>query len=178
MYRPRRISKSVAERRHALQRFGERMGFGLSSETYNSLVEQIQQGKATFVRKQSNRVTVWRLYYEGKPVRVAYDKQRHLIVTFMPEEAERIVDMSHPNEVPFEQLILIRADLYSQEVTEEVAKKIRAIEFQIARHEAELKEKMNAGVATAKQLEAEAERVAKAIAQSDAAVKAAKSRKY
>ena len=168
MHRPKRLSKHKAERMHAMRRFSERMGFGLSKEGYDDLVRQVQEGKAQFVCKQSNRVTVFRLRMDGKPVRIAYDKQRHQIVTFMPEEAEGIDVMPHPNEIPLDQLILIRADLYSQECTEEVAKKIKAIEVQINRHKEEAAEKVKA--AQAEQIEGE--RVANQVAEADKKIKA------
>ena len=134
--RRRRMSKDKAERRHAFARFAERFGCGLSNETYNEMIRQIQDGRATFLHKQSNRVTVWRLIYEGKFVRVAYDRDRHNIVTFMPEENE---NMAHPNEPKVAELETIRTDLYKQECTVDVSKKIAAIEAQIKRRKEEAK---------------------------------------
>lgn len=169
MQRPRRLSKLKAERRHALRRFGERMGFGLTSESYADLIQLIQEGRGEFVRRQSLRVTVWRLVIDGEPVRIAYDKIRKQIITFMPEKAERIEDplMTHPNEIPLEQLITIRTDLYSQECTPEVAQKIKAVEAQISRHKAEADAKAKAAKAAAD----EAERVAKQLEESDKKIK-------
>ena len=146
MHRPRRVSKHEAERRHAMRRFGERMGFGLSSETYADLSRQIQDGQAQFVRKQSNRVTIWRLMYEGKPVRVAYDKDRHQIITFIPENpvAER-KDNMHPNEPKLADLNAMLKDLYThRESVPDAEKKIKALEGQIVRKTAEVAAKIKA----------------------------------
>ena len=134
--RRRKMNKQKSERRHAFHRFAERFGCGLSNVTYKEMIQQIQDGKATFVRKQSNRVSIWRLLYDDKVVRVAYDKERHQIVTFMPEEAEE-TEM-HPNEPKkLSELETIRKELCAQEVTVDVAKKIGAVEAQIARRKLE-----------------------------------------
>lgn len=130
----RRLSKHKSERRHAFRRFAERFGCVLSNATYSDMVKQIQDGRATFVRRQSNRITIWRLTYNDRVVRVAYDNSRHNIVTFMPEGDNSM----HPNALPLQQLIDTRAQLYKQECTEETAKKIKAVEAQIAKAKAEV----------------------------------------
>jgi hypothetical protein len=43
----------------------------------------IRGGEAKFVRRNSNRVTVWDLDYHGERLRVVYDKQRDIPVTVL-----------------------------------------------------------------------------------------------
>ena len=67
--------------RHAFQRFEKRFDICLNDNQYNQLVNRIKKGKAEFVKRQSNRITIWDLEFEGQSVRVVYDKNTSAIVT-------------------------------------------------------------------------------------------------
>lgn len=75
------MNKRKAQRIHAMRRGLERIGV---LPNISALVRQIQTGQAQFVRRQSNRVTHWRMEIAGKPVIAVYDKRRKMIVTFLP----------------------------------------------------------------------------------------------
>ena len=65
----------------AMQRYGLR----ITKSAAQDIVNKIQHGKARFIEKQSNRVSVWEVSDDdGNPMRIVYDKLRHTIVTFLP----------------------------------------------------------------------------------------------
>lgn len=75
--------KAAAERKHAKRRMVERFGIPVGDETLRKVVLEIQQGKATFIRKQSNRVTLWEVMIHDLLTRVAYDKNTKEIITIL-----------------------------------------------------------------------------------------------
>lgn len=77
-------SKDIAERKHARRRALQRYDLDLRDEDLDLITGMIQTGKATFVEKQSNRVSVFTLKFKEKDVKVVYDRQRQNIVTFLP----------------------------------------------------------------------------------------------
>lgn len=80
-------SKRKNQIAHAKRRMLERVGYVVGESSLNSIVNQIRGGKAKFVRRSSNRVTVWDVVYEEKKLRVVYDKLRKSIVTVYQIEA-------------------------------------------------------------------------------------------
>ena len=86
-------SKEAAQIRHAKMRAAERYDLNLSDGQYNNLCNIIRRGGSKIVFKQSNRVTIHKLEWDGKEMVVVYDKLRNTIVSFLPnmeryEEAE------------------------------------------------------------------------------------------
>lgn len=80
--------KSEAQNRHAKRRAMERYGIDLNRHKRLEMVHMIQNGKAECVRKQSHRVSIFSLQYEGKEVIVVYDRQRKTLASFLPIEAK------------------------------------------------------------------------------------------
>lgn len=84
--------KSVAQRIHAHRRAVERYGY-MSDDIQNELIKRVQKGalwnkKATFLGRQSERVTWWDVKYGSDIFRLAYDRKRHTIITFIDNDAE------------------------------------------------------------------------------------------
>lgn len=79
-----RLTKTRAQRIHARRRALERYELDLNRHDLREVVESIQAGKATFVRRQSLRVSIWEVTVKGQACRVVYDKLRKTIVTFLP----------------------------------------------------------------------------------------------
>ena len=79
-------SKFQNEKSHAKTRFKERYNKDLNSGDYNECIQKIQNNQAEFLRRQCNRVTIWRLKVAGQTAIAVYDKNRHAIVTFLTEE--------------------------------------------------------------------------------------------
>ena len=88
----RLIRKSRGKRRnqikHARRRFEKRFNISLNDNQYKQLINIIRKGKATFVKKQSNRVSLWDLEFEGHQIRVVYDKKTKAIVTALYPEGK------------------------------------------------------------------------------------------
>lgn len=68
---------------HAIRRAYERLDIILD---YDKAVSDIQRKKGKFIKKQTNRVTVWKLEQDGKEFYACYDKQRKTIATVLEEE--------------------------------------------------------------------------------------------
>ena len=86
---PRRKSKKYknkasAQTKHAINRIEERYGLHLSETDMRHFSNQIQSGNATFLEKQSNRVSVFSVNTMAGEVPMVYDKQRGTIVTALP----------------------------------------------------------------------------------------------
>jgi hypothetical protein len=89
-------SKTLEE--HTERRFAERFGVKLTQFLWDNIIHQIHSGKATFYKKQSNRVSIWdvtvyirqqevdneRLAKVGHlTVRIVYDKMRKCLVSVL-----------------------------------------------------------------------------------------------
>lgn len=75
---------------HANRRCKQRFNVSLKRSEQRSIVSLIQQSKAVFIERQSNRITLWLVNYKEKAMRVVYDKHRKLIVTVLPCGGEDI----------------------------------------------------------------------------------------
>jgi len=79
------IRKSKGKKRnqikHARKRFEKRFGIDLNENQYTQLVNRVKKGRAHFIRRQSNRISIWDVKFEGKKIRVVYDKKTAAIVT-------------------------------------------------------------------------------------------------
>jgi hypothetical protein len=78
-------SKEVAQRHHAKLRAEERYGLHLSNSDLNGIKNQIQEGTAQFMERQTNRVSVFSVTMNNCSMPVVYDNQRHQVVSFLPE---------------------------------------------------------------------------------------------
>ncbi len=88
-HRPRKrrgpgLTKRRAQLIHAERRAFMRLGITVGPGENAAIVKQIQDGRATFLRRSSHRVTVWQVEIGGVPMRAVYDKKRHVIVTVLP----------------------------------------------------------------------------------------------
>lgn len=81
--------KDKGQRIHFKKRLFERYGLNINREEMTDLVKQITDGKAYFVRKSTNRISIFIVTYQGKEITVAYDKGRKQVVSAIPSE-ERV----------------------------------------------------------------------------------------
>ena len=80
----RRRSKSAGQKVHTKQRALERFDIFLSDEEYRDIATSIRRGKAEFVKKQSNRVSLHRVELSGGQGAIAvYDSIRKTVVTLL-----------------------------------------------------------------------------------------------
>lgn len=78
--RKKHVKRSQAIVRHAMRRAAERIG-PIGPRAYRDMVRQIQSNKATFLRRKSNRVSLFVVDLAGVPTVATYDKQRKLVLT-------------------------------------------------------------------------------------------------
>ena len=95
----KRPSKADAEFHHACRRALERYSLCLTRSSYTALCQQIRGGHGECLGRQSNRLSVWRVSLNGQTYPVVYDKNRHLIVTFLPVGIESAKGVSLRKEV-------------------------------------------------------------------------------
>jgi Zn-dependent oligopeptidase len=90
-------AKAKNQAYHAKVRALQRYDLDITNEDLRKIVGIIQNNRAKLVMRQSHRVSVWDLEYEGKQVRVAYDKSRSSIATFLP--IDQVVIFVKPEEL-------------------------------------------------------------------------------
>lgn len=79
----RKSNKAKAQKRHSTIRALQRFGISLD---HKKAIEAIQGNTATFIERQSNRLTVWLIEQDSKRFPVVYDSTRKTIVTVLPNE--------------------------------------------------------------------------------------------
>ena len=94
MPRPRKVrskhkSKAKSQELHARRRFEQRTGVVFSPKVNDELVAQIQDHKAQFIERSTNRVTIWWVMHGRKWFPVVYDKHSKKIVTVLPRQDPR-----------------------------------------------------------------------------------------
>lgn len=62
------------QRIHVARRSLQRYGKSLSAKTQDVMAQLIRAGKGKFVRRGSNRVSIWDLDFNGLTYRLVYDK--------------------------------------------------------------------------------------------------------
>lgn len=78
------------QQRHAIQRFWERHGLKVTTHDLEQMREQIQSGGAEFLRKQTLRVSAYRVQVQGTEVEVLYDKHTHTVMTVVSREGAHV----------------------------------------------------------------------------------------
>lgn len=84
------MDKKNTQMRHARQRAIQRYDIEFDQKTHTTFLQAIQSGnakKAVKLWKQSNRVSIFKVWFDGRWIPVVYDSQRKQIVTFLPKEA-------------------------------------------------------------------------------------------
>jgi hypothetical protein len=81
-----RKGKHIGQRLHASMRCLERHGFYLEPHGHRAIIDAIQNNRATPIERQSNRITLFRVEYNGKYLRVAYDRVRKTLATVLPDD--------------------------------------------------------------------------------------------
>jgi len=81
-------NKAKCQTGHFLRRVNERFGMHLNEHDIRAMVRMIQNGETTFVQRQSCRVVVHDVVYQGETLRVCYDSQRRTLVTVLLPEWE------------------------------------------------------------------------------------------
>lgn len=80
------------QRKHAIQRIAERFPIANPRHEYEVIVQDVRAGRLDLVEKSSNRVSVFRREIGGVLARVWYDRDRHTVVTVLPDGAGVLPD--------------------------------------------------------------------------------------
>lgn len=84
-------TKQQAERAHCKQRFLERYGIEFNRHMRREFERLIQTSQTHLIKKQSNRVSIHDVIYEGIVYRVVYDRNRKTIVTVLPPDQDILI---------------------------------------------------------------------------------------
>ncbi len=81
--------KKKSQYQHSQKRGRQRYGVTIGPKGYEELCNRIQQQDkdCVFLERQSNRVSMFAVRFEGEWMPVIYDKIRHSIATFLPKAA-------------------------------------------------------------------------------------------
>jgi len=77
--------KDKGQRVHFKNRLMERYGMTIDRSGIKAIGELIRNGDTIQSRKSTNRVSVHTIIYQGKELRVAYDKSRKQVVSALPK---------------------------------------------------------------------------------------------
>lgn len=80
------MNKKQSQKAHARRRIEQRYGVSINRHKMRDFVLKIQNNDCVHVETQSNRVTVKKVLFEGTEYKVVYDKNRHVVVTFLPND--------------------------------------------------------------------------------------------
>lgn len=84
-------SKRANCKRHFKRRAKERYGLDINQKDLKRIIRMIQKGRCEILEKQSNRVTVYEVNYKGERMPVAYDHNRGVPITALPQDDCRYV---------------------------------------------------------------------------------------
>lgn len=84
------VTKKAAQNLHAKRRAEQRFGVKLNKIDIRQIVTNIQEKRdcVSFVKKLSNRLSVWKVKFNEQEAFALFDKSRKNIVTFMPTDFE------------------------------------------------------------------------------------------
>jgi len=94
-----RKQRELSLRNHANMRCSERYGVHLTNELHDTLVKAIQGGKATLQSRRSLRVAAYTVRLNGVAYNVVYDRNRKMLVTFLPKDRWEREESSVPEPV-------------------------------------------------------------------------------
>jgi hypothetical protein len=80
-------SKAKKQSRDARRRARERYALNLHQDAQQQIIRRIEDGEARFVRRESQRVSLWEVEHDGLRLPIVYDRKRKTIVTVLPQEA-------------------------------------------------------------------------------------------
>lgn len=102
------MDKSSCQKIHAKRKAFQRYGVTLNRIDYRNLVHKIQEGKAIRLYRQSNRVTIWKVDFNGTSMIAVYDSARKTICSFLSPDMDfihRPSALSYLSDSEYEQFI-------------------------------------------------------------------------
>lgn len=92
----KKSSKVRHQRKHFSRRCKERLGVNLDPK---DIARKIQNNKLKFIKRKSNRITVWEYEYESVVYLIFYDSLRSTPVTIYPRHDPNPL-ISHKKKAP------------------------------------------------------------------------------
>lgn len=86
MAKPRRVTKTEAQRIHFKRRFLERHGITLNRHDIRHIAASLRDGKGKLISKQTNRVSIVAINFREEEYVIIYDRQRQTPVTVLPKD--------------------------------------------------------------------------------------------
>jgi len=80
------LDKGASQEIHALRAAKKRYGVEVGLVGMCEIRVQIREGRSRCLERQSRRVTIHEVQWAGQAMVVAYDSQRHTLVTFLPAD--------------------------------------------------------------------------------------------
>lgn len=85
-----RKDKADCQRIHAKRRALQRYALNLDNQKQDEVVKIIQKGKGIFLRRDSIRVAVFAVRFEGMLLKVVYDSQRKTLASVLPMSEDEL----------------------------------------------------------------------------------------
>lgn len=79
-----RRDKASCQRIHAKRRALQRFAIDLDYAKQDQIIQMIQKGKAKFISRDSIRVSIFAVEFEGKLLKVVYDADRKTLASVLP----------------------------------------------------------------------------------------------
>lgn len=81
----------MTKKSHACKRALLRYELKLTQDDLDNIVKLIQNGKAQFIERSSNRRTIFNVNYNNKVVTIVYNSEKHKVITFLPINSREIL---------------------------------------------------------------------------------------
>lgn len=99
--------KKSAQMHHARQRAIQRYDLEFDQAMHTTFLQAIQScntKKAVKLWQQSNRISIFKVWFDERWIPVVYDRQRKQVVTFLPKEAMEGLEQNY-SDVDFEEIM-------------------------------------------------------------------------
>ena len=97
-------TKSNCERIHVKRRLKERFGIEVNRNDLSFIIAMIQNNSkdVTFIGKESNRVSLFDVFFNHQVIRFAYDKiRKELITALIPRALPLHINLQNSHEINF-----------------------------------------------------------------------------
>lgn len=81
--------KRISQMAHARKRFKERLDIDFTRAMHYELVKKITRNELEFIKKQSNRISIFKAIINDKTVQLVYDRKRGNIVTVLVKDKDQ-----------------------------------------------------------------------------------------
>lgn len=94
--------KAFGQRIHAKRRLYERYGFDVNKTEYEKICNKIKSNDGWYLKKLTNRLSLWLVLFKEEYLFTVYDKHRGQIATFLTLEMGQVKDVYAECGIPLE----------------------------------------------------------------------------